>query len=631
MTGFPNANILIVNLSSGIIEKKVMPAETYILYPGGAALGTYILLNELKPGIDPLSEDNILVFSVSPIVGLPIAGANRMTVTTKSPLTGTIGDSQAGGFFPAGLKGNGWDAVVFTGKSKQPVYLYIDGDNAELRPATSMWGKVTGEAEALIKNENEDQDLEIAQIGPAGENMVRFSSIINMSNRANGRNGTGAVMGSKNLKAIAIKKQRIVKVFDKKGFADLVKRVSNNIQEYNIYEALKKEGTNLNLDIFNQTGYLATNNWNTGYLENGSQINGAAFTEQVLLERDTCFSCPVYCKRVVKINGVVDPHYGGPEYETCGALGAYCGITDIKALSLANQLCNMYGMDTITCGATIAFAMECFENGIINSNDIGGIELCFGNGDAAVELIKKIAQKDGIGKLLADGSYRASLQLGPETEKFLTTVKGQELPAHMPQGKAAVGLIYAVNPFGADHQSSEHDPMLLQKFDSPIRTNLRKVGIWKGAEVTSLETEKVRFAFNTQCFYSVADILCLCQFIAGPAWQAMGPSEIVELCKYGTGWDTSVFELMLAGERKINMMRYFNAVEGFTSKDDYLPEKIYKPLQDGSTEGNYIDKEEFEKAKLEYYKLAGWANDTGNPTDETLNRLSLSWVKDKYR
>lgn len=629
MNQFSDARILDVNLTTGEIGIKILPGEIYRLYPGGSALGSYLILRELEPGIEALSPENMLVFSVSPLTGLPISGQSRMVVTTKSPLTGTLGDSQAGGFFPAHLKNNGWDSIIIRGRAAKAVYLYIDGEKAELKDAGRMWGKVTGEAERLIKEEVGEK-VEIAQIGPAGERLVRFASIMNMCNRANGRNGVGAVMGSKNLKAVVVKKAQSKMVYDKEGFSKLTKNVVDRIKANPALEGLGQFGTDGDLIGFNEEGFLPTRNWTSGWFPEGAgKITGTTMAETILKKRDTCYACGVRCKRVVEVPGKVDPFYGGPEYETVGTFGSYCGVASLETIALANQLCNMYGLDTISCGATIAFAMECYEKGLITVKDTDGLDLKFGQEEAIPVLIKKIALREGFGSLLAEGSVRAAREISNGAERLTVAVKGQELPAHMPQYKPAVGLIYAVNPFGADHQSSEHDPFLTMPPDSQSRQWLAQIGVWKGYSSNfEIDDEKVRFAFDTQCYFSVLDTLCLCQFVWGPAWELYGPSDMVDLCRYGIGWETSIFELMRVGERRINMMRYFNSREGFSRTDDFLPEKIFKPMPDGPSKGILLDEKKFRDCVNMYYCFAGWDEKTGNPTDHTLRKLSLGWLLD---
>ena len=628
MNLFPDAKILVVDLTQEKVTVSSLPGEIYRLYPGGSALGIYLILQEMAEGVDALSPDNMIVFSVSPLTGLAISGQSRVVVTTKSPLTGTIGDSQAGGFFPADLKAHGWDAVVFKGKAQRPVYLYIDGEQAELRPADHLWGKVTGEVDKLIKDELETDRLEIAQIGPGGENLVRFACIINYCNRANGRNGIGAVMGAKNLKAVVVKKAGPRTPYDKEGMLLLNKNVKARIKANPAIEGLGEHGTDGDLQAFHEEGFLPTKNWTTGWFPEGAaNITGTTMSETILVDRDTCYACAVRCKRVVEIPGKVDPMYGGPEYETCAALGSYCGVTGLDTVALANQLCNMYGLDTISCGGTIAFAMECYEKGLISKSDTGGLELKFGNDEVIPGLIEMIARREGIGNLLAEGSYRAAREIGGQALKLSISVKGQELPAHMPQYKPAVGIVYAVNPFGADHQSSEHDPFLVMPPDSQPRQWLAQIGTWKGYDNPfEIDDDKIRFAFESQCYFSMLDTLCLCQFVWGPSWELYGPSDLIDLCRYGIGWETSLFELMRVGERRINMMRFFNAREGFTREQDKLPERIFAPMPDGPSKGITLDKDQFYQALDTYYQFAGWDMNTGNPTAATLRKLSLEWL-----
>lgn len=628
MVFFPDAKILDVDLTSGVITIKKLPGEIYRLYPGGSALGLYLMMQDYIPDTDALDPGNVLVFSVSPLTGLPVSGISRMNVTARSPLTGTAGDSQSGGYIGSYLKMNGWDAVVFRGKSETPVYLFIDKDHAELRDASHLWGKVTGDVESMIQQEVGDQNLEVAQIGPAGENLVKFSCIINKCSRANGRNGMGAVMGSKMLKAMVVRKSRAMSAADPEAFMALARSARQRLEENEAVAGLGLNGTDGDLEGFSEAGFLPTRNWRTGFFPEGaSNITGTTMYDTVLKERDTCFACTVRCKRVVEIPGLVDPIYGGPEYETCAALGSYCGVTELADVCVANQLCNMYGLDTISCGATISFAMECFEEGLLDASQVDGLDLKFGNGGTVTELIRKIALRQGLGDLLAEGSARAAEKIGNGAERFSMSVKKQELPAHMPQYKPAVGLIYAVNPFGADHQSSEHDVFLVMPPDSRERDRLSKLGIWKGYDNPyELDAEKVRFALDTQKYFSVLDTLSLCQFVWGPSWELYGPDELLELCRFGIGWETSLYELMMVGERRMNMMRQFNAREGFTSADDTLPERIFEPFSDGPSEGIHVDREAFEAAKKLYYDMAGWDPQTGNPTEATLKKLSLDWL-----
>ncbi len=632
---FPDAKVLDVNLSTSQIKTVTIPGETYRLYPGGSALALYLIMREMNPTTDPYAEDALLAFTVSPFVGLPVSGNSRLVISAKSPLTGTIGDSQSGGFFPASLKGNGYDAILFRGIAKTPVYLYINGDKAELKSAEKLWGKSmpTADAEDLIRSELNDDKLDIAQIGPAGENKVRYACVLSDATRANGRNGMGAVMGSKNLKAVVVKKTGAREAFNKEAFMEFVRSTKTYLEENDAVAGLGQYGTAGDTEGFSDEGYLPTKNWQTGYFPEGAKnITGTTMYDTILKERDTCFACAVRCKRVVEIpERNVLPRYGGPEYETVATFGSYCGVGDLADVCVGNQLCNMYGLDTISAGATIAFAMECYEKGLITSELTGGMELKFGNGKVFEELIPQIVNRSSkLGNLLAEGSARAAEVIGNGAEELFMGVKKQEFPAHMPQWKPSVGLIYAVNPFGADHQSSEHDPFLVTPPEAECRQRLGMLGIWKGYEDQfSLDDEKIRFAFESQCYFSILDTLCLCQFVWGPAWELYGPLEMLKLCKDGLGWETTMTELLKVGERRINMMRYFNAQNGFTKADDKLPQRIFEPMPDGASKGQQLNKEEFYGAVERYYGFAGWDKETGNPTEDNLRRLSLGWLLEK--
>jgi len=623
-----NAKILNIDLTQKTHSIEILPAEIYRKYPGGSALGMYLMSRDMKPGIDPLSADNMLIFSVSPLTGIPISGQSRMCVTTKSPLTGTAGDSQVGGFIPAHIKGNGYDSIVFRGKSEKPVYVYIDKEKVEIRDAVNVWGKTTGETEDIIVSELGETKIESSIIGPAGENMVSYASIMHMRCRANGRNGVGAVMGSKNLKALAVKKQPPVKAMDPVGMKELTINVKERIAANAVMVDTAENGTAGVVDFHAAEGFLPSYNWTRGAMEGSEKITGATITKTILKERDTCFGCAIRCKPVVSIEGKADPEYGGPEYETLATFGSYCGNSDLGDLCEANQLCNMYGLDTISCGATIAFAMECFEKGLLTIDDTDGIELKFGNSKAFAPLIRKIAYKEkGIGELLALGSAKASQKIGRGSEAFAITCKGQELPAHMVQMKPNLAVNYAVNCFGADHQSSEHDPALMAADDSNDWIWVNQLEKFEKCDAYGvLDENKAKFALATQKYYSMLDTLCLCQFAWGPAWQLYGPSDLIKFCKYAVDWDVTIEELQLVGERRINMMRLFNAREGFTRAQDTLPDRMFIAIPDGPNAGTGISKEDFADALEAYYRFAGWDEKTGNPTPETIKRLGLEWI-----
>lgn len=623
-----DARILYVDLNTKTTEVKTLDAETYRKYPGGSALGLYLMLKEMDPKVDPLSPENMLIFSVSPLTGIPISGQSRMCVTTKSPLTGTVGDSQVGGFIPAVVKANGWDAIVLKGKADKPVYLYIEKDKVEIRNAQHLWGKITGDTEDALIEELGHDKFEASIIGPGGENMIPFAAIMHRRSRANGRNGVGAVMGSKNVKALVVRNAKPIAPADPAGMKKLTLNVKERMAANETIVDTALNGSAGCVDGIAAEGFLPAYNWEKGTMDDWIKTAGTTITKTVLKKRETCFGCAIRCKGVVDIPGKAEPKYGGPEYETCATFGSYCGNTDLGEICHANQLCNMYGIDTITCGATIAWAMDCFEKGILTTKETDGLELKFGNGKVFEELIEKIVRKEkGIGELLAKGSAAAAKTLGKEAEDLVVACKGQEWPAHMVQYKANLALNYAANPFGADHQSCEHDPALMAPEDDQnwLWPNMLET-FEKCDSYGILDDNKARFAYATQKFYAMMDTLCLCQFAWGPAWQLYGPEELVEFCKYGVGWDTSIEELQEIGERRINMMRLFNQKLGFSRKDDILPKKAFLPVEYTEGEIAQITPQQFEDTLTTYYRYAGWDVETGNPTPETIKRLGLEWV-----
>ncbi len=623
-----NGKILHVNLTTGELTVETPSASFYRKYLGGSAMGMHYILNTLKPGADPLGPDNVLTLMLSVLTGTPISGQSRLTANAKSPLADGIGDSQCGGFFPAELKFAGFDGLVVSGKSPRPVYLWISDSKPELRDASHLWGKTTHDAETMLKAELGDDKVEVMQVGPAGENLVRTAAIMNMSTRANGRTGMGAVMGSKNLKAVVVRgKSKRLATHDPKKINELAKWGAASVDGNPDVAGLKLHGTAGVVSFQNSIGTLPTFNYDAGQFEGFEPISGEVMTETILKERDTCYACTVNCKRVVEtsFNGVpVERKYGGPEYETLSTFGSYCAVDNLAAVALANQICNEYGMDTIGVGATIAWAMDCMKNGVLTEAEVG-LPLHYGNAEAMVQMTRMIALREGFGDVLAEGSRRAADRLG-KGHDLLITVKGTEAPAHMPQAKRSLGLIYAVLPFGADHQSSEHDPMVEEGASDLYMGRLKMLGMDHTLAPRSLDGDKVKFAQKTQHFYSFLDSADLCQFVWGPAWTLYGPQETVELVNAVTGWsDFTIDELMAVGERRLNMMRVFNAREGIDRTADKLPRKFYKALQgEGPTAGVTLSPEEMERAQDAYYEMSGWDQVTGTPTRATLERLDLA-------
>ena len=632
--------ILHVNLTTGEMMIETPPESFYRKYMGGSAMNMYYMLRDTHVGVDALSPENLLCLSLGVTTGAAVSGQSRMTATAKSPLTGAIGDAQCGGFFPAEMKFAGFDAFIIKGKAPKPVYLWVNDGEYELRDASHLWGKVTGEVDEILKKELNDDGIEIAQVGPAGEWGSSMAAIMNMSNRANGRTGMGAVMGSKNLKAVVVRGKEGKKNFqvaNKKVLNELARKGAKNLPTSDA-AGLAKYGTAETIGGNQASAMLPTYNFNSGVFDNWQKIDGITMYDTVLRGaeegkqdqkgRDTCYSCTIRCKRIVEIKEgpyKVDPYYGGPEYETSSTFGNYCGIDDLAAVSYANQLCNMYGIDTISCGATIAWAMECWQNGKLTAEDTGGIELNFGNAASMVKMTEMMCKGEGFGMLLGMGSAAAAKMIGRGTEEYLITSKGQEAPAHMPQMKRSLSLIYAVNPFGADHQSSEHDPCYEgEAVAYPKR--LGDIGLTKPQPKRSLGPGKVEFARLTQYAYSALDSVNVCMFVYGPAWQLYDMEDLKDMVNSVTGWDVTIDELQEVGERRLNMMRAFNAREGIDRQHDKLPEKMFKKaLVGGASDGIKVDKAEWDAALDEYYRQNDW-DENGVPSRAKLDALGLEFV-----
>jgi len=594
----------------------------YRIYLGGSAMGTYYLLKHTPAGADPLGPENTLSLMTGVVTGAPFSGQSRVTVTAKSPVSGLIGDSQSGGFWPAELKAAGFDGIVFHGKASAPCWLWIHDGKVELRNAGDLWGQVTGDVEDAIRSELGDERIQVLQCGPAAEKGVLYGALISSSSRANGRTGMGTVMASKNLKAVAVRGTGKPKLANPAAVKALAKWGADHFSESDV-AGLGKLGTAEGLLPLNEEGGLPTRNWSSGVFKDAEAISGERLAKTVLKGRATCFGCVVRCKRVVEIAEgpyKVDPRYGGPEYETLAAMGSYCQVSDLAAICRANQLCNMYGMDTISCGATIAWAMDCFELGLINKEDTDGLALRFGSAGALVQMVEKIGKREGFGKLLGEGSARAAERLGVGQDLVVAT-KRQEYPAHMPQHKRSLALIYSVNPFGADHQSHEHDPFFCARYAD----RMSQLDLNGELPLDVLNAEKVRYAFYTQLFYSATDSVCVCQFVFGPSFQLYGPNQLVEAIQAVTGWSFSLWELMKVGERRLNLMRAFNAREGAGAEEDTAPAKMRTPLRGGPTDGVFVSDEELDEAKDLYYAMAGW-DKRGRPRRAKLEELGLGWV-----
>ena len=610
--------ILRVDLTTGKVEVEQPSEHFFRTYFGGWGLIAHYLLQELEPGTDPLGPDNLLIFATGVTTGAPVGGSGRSAVGARSPLTGGFGEGDVGGFWGAELKRAGWDAIIVTGRAEKPVYLWIKDDQVEIRDGSHLWGKKTAEVEEILKSELEDKRIRVTQCGVAGENLARYSCVISDVNRAAGRTGLGAVMGSKNLKAVVVRGTGRAELADR----DKVRQVADWLRD-NFKETwalgLHENGTDNGLLYLDGAGGLPTRNFQQGSFEGAEKLTGQTMTDTILVGRDTCFACPVTCKRKVQVTGryEVDPVYGGPEYETAAALGSCCGIDDLEAVAYGNQLCNAYGLDTISTGVTIAWAMECFERGLLTEADTGGIELRFGNAQAMTTMIEQIAHRRGFGDLLAEGCLRAAKKIGRGTERYAMQVKGQEFPMHEPRIKFAHDLGYATSPTGADHMHNIHDDSYTS--EGGIQ-GVRSLGILEPMPFDYLGPEKVRLAKYHIDWQVFLNCLGLCMFMP------YSREQIRDIVQGVTGWNSSLFELIKVGERALAMARAFNYREGFTAQDDVAHWRFSTPFESGPKQGVKVPAEDIAQALDLYYEMRGWDKETGAPTAGKFYELGVGWV-----
>ena len=591
-----NSKILRVNLTNRQMSTEEPDEDFYRRYMGGRGFIGYYLLKELQPGIESLGPDNKLIFATGVITGGRIAGSGRNSVGAKSPLTDGYGEAEAGGFWGPELKRAGYDAIILEGKSENPVYLWLGSGEPELRDASHLWGKTTLETEVAMREELGDRNIKTALIGPAGENLVRVACILNDITHAYGRSGIGAVMGSKNLKGIAARGKNPPAIADQAKIKEIVSWMGQNYSK-----GMQDLGTSGGLMGLNQGGGLPTRNFREGVFEGAEAISGQTMRDTILINRGTCYACPVKCKRVVKVDEPykVDPAYGGPEYETLGSLGSNCGVDNLAAVSKANELCNALGLDTIGVGTVISFAMDCFENGIITENDTDGIQLNFGNADAMVKMVEMIAMRQGIGDLLAEGVKRAAEKIGKGASEFAMHVKGQEFPMHEPRFKPGMGMGYAISPTGADHMQGMHD-----------------------AGSTDVGPDKVRRFLYSQFWSSFRNCAGICVFLSYMR------NQFPEIIQGLTGWNVTDWDLMKVGERTLNMTRAFNVREGFTKADDIFPKRIHETFTSGPLAGVGYGEDKLSEAVSMYYDMAGWDRETGVPGKGKLQELDIEWVAD---
>lgn len=619
-----NGKIARVNLQARTMKVENPDEAVYKQYLGGRGLGVYYLFRELAPKIDPLGPENIIIVAPSVITGIPIAGMSRCSIVSKSPLTGTYGETEAGGFFGAELKAAGFDALIIEGRSEKPVYLFVHDGEIDFNDASTMWGKTTKEAQTEIREQVKDRHARIDLIGPAGENLVRYACVLNELKFAHGRGGLGAVMGSKKLKAIATRGTKKPELKDPEAVQQIARWMASHWKEFPGAVTRSSLGTADTVLPLNALGILPTRNFQGGFFEQASAVSGQKMAETILTRTDGCYACQIRCKREVTAAEPyeTEPEYGGPEYETIVAFGPLCDIGDLGAVSKANELCNSYGLDTISTGSSIAFAIECYENGLLTKTDTDGLELRWGNADAVLQLIDMIAHRHGIGDLLGEGVKRASEKIGKGSDRFALHTKGKELAMHDPRGKTGVGIGYAVSPSGADHMQAAHDPV----FGKPTKF-MEMAGISATVDTRDLGPDKVRAFLYAHLWWGLLDCLGACKFVFIPHNAGvLDPQQLVDMVNASTGWQMSLWTLMKASERALNLARAFNVREGFTASDDALPPRLFDEIQFGPSKGAKIDREQFQNALHQYYEMMGWDRITGAPTAAKLLELGLGWT-----
>lgn len=593
--------ILRVDLTKGTIKRENLNMKDAKMYLGARGLGTKIMMDEVDPMVKPFSPDNKLIFMTGPLTGTLAACPGRYEVVTKAPLTGTIGASNSGGHFGPELKFAGYDGIIFEGKSEKPVYLYINDDEVELKSAEHLWGKTVFETtDELLKETVED--AKVACIGPAGEKQVLFATVMNDKHRAAGRSGLGAVMGSKNLKAVVARGSNSVKVAEPKAFLETCKDSRKKLKDHPVTgEGLAAYGTEVLVNILNQSEALPTRNWRDGgYFEQADKTSGETLTEKYLVRNKGCFGCSIGCGRITRIQDGPFKGFGeGPEYEAGWSYGANCGVEDLEAISKANFICNELGLDPITMGATISCAMEMYEKGILTKEELGR-DLPFGDANGIVEFTRMTGMRSGFGDIMAEGSYRMASKLGhPELSM---SVKKQEMPAYDARGVQGMGLEYATSNRGGCHvRGYLTSPEVLgipEKLD-PLITDDKAVWLKIFQDLTS-----------------VIDSAGICLFTSF----AIGLPEISSMIRSAVGWDCTDEKILEIGDRIWNLEKMFNMAAGFTSKDDNLPRRLLEePLPSGPAKGKVV---ELDTMLKEYYEVRGWDKE-GVPTKEKLEELSI--------
>jgi aldehyde:ferredoxin oxidoreductase len=596
--------VLRVDLTNEKIAAEPLNREWAKRFIGGKGLGARYLFEEIRPGVDPLSPDNVLMLWTGPLVGTMVPLTSRYVVVTKSPLTGTFLDSYAGGYFGPELKYSGFDGVIIKGKASKPVYLWINDGKAEIRDAKNIWGKDNFKTEELIRKETGQKMARIATTGPAGEKLSLIAGVTSDLTRNAGRGGGGAVFGSKNLKAVACRGTLGVEVPNVQELVAMAKEMMlKDVVENPDHAGSITDGTPIIVNMSQDAAILPTKDWSTGTFDGHEGINSDAIKTQVLVRRKACMGCGLACGSWTraKKGKFVGASTEGPEYETLGLSGSNCGIKSIEAVIKFAEECDKMGLDTMSAGSTTAFAMDLYERGIITKKDTGGLDLRFGNEDAFVKMPAMMANREHIGAILADGTKKAAKKIGKGAEKLLVECKGSEYPAYDPRGSIGMALAYATSDRGADHNRAW--PVAGDAYGSGDPWNP------EGKAATCVED-------NTRTSVKWSFIFC--------DFYAVSFNNMAKYYSSVTGVPADEEYLRSIGRRVWSLTRAFNAREGFTRKDDYLPERMEKePLNSGKTAGKSVKRADFDKMLTEYYDL--WKFDSeGRPTKKGLQDVGLS-------
>jgi aldehyde:ferredoxin oxidoreductase len=598
--------ILRINLSTFKISKQVIPEDFYHKYMGGNGFGARLLYTELNPGINPLSSENVLIFTTGPLNGTMIPMASKFCAVSKSPLTGTFMDGFCSGRLGCELKYGGYDIIVIEGKADKPIYLFIDDDILQVRDAAHLWGMDTIKTQAIIKEELKDKSIPVACIGPAGENLVRYACIIT-EHRAFGSGGLGAVMGSKNLKAIAVRGTGLIPVSDTTQLEKFVQNMMEKTSTDPVAQVLSKYGTAVLTSVLQHTGALPTKNWQTGVFSESSAISAEALIDKYSRKNLSCFSCIIPCGHYSVIEE--GPYRGtitnGPEFQTIGVFGSLIGNNRLDTIILADRLCDEYGIGQISAGVCIAFAMECYEHGMITKRDTDGIELRFGNYKAVPELLRKITYREGIGDILAEGVKKASTTFGKGTEDYAIHVKGMEMSCFCPRVLKTQAIGFAVASKGPSHNE--------------VRITAECGGL---ISAESLQGSLGYLAKELMDWSAIANSLIWC-LSAERILDIRLSDKVSEMLKITTGFDFTKTDLVKIAERIHCMERAFNLREGFGRKDDTLPKRFFKDtIPEGPAKGVKVDKQRLDATIEEYYAAMGWDKE-GRPTQNKLLELGL--------